>query len=93
MIKITNKGAKAWVTFTYTPDEGVERVDLCGEWSDWKDEAMKQKKNGDFSITKVIKTGENYEFGYKIDGEDWAVEAMCPVTTSPFYTENSILEL
>jgi len=93
MIKITKKGVKAWVTFTHTPDENVKSVDLSGEWSDWKDEPMKQKKNGDYSITKVIKTGENYEFGYKINGDEWIVESMCPVTTSPFYTENSILEL
>lgn len=93
MIKITKKGAKAWVTFTFAPDEDVESVALSGDWSDWKDEPMKQKKNGEYSITKIIKTGDNYQFGYKVNGDEWVVESMCPVAMSPFYTENSVLEL
>ena len=93
MIKITKKGAKAWVTFTVSPEEGVKSVVLSGEWNDWEKEPMKQKKNGDFSITKVIKTGESYQFGYKINDNEWIAESMCPVALSPFLSENSILEL
>ncbi len=93
MIKITKKGKKAWVTFTYAPDESVESVAVSGEWNEWKDEPMKQKKSGEYSITKVLKTDNSFQFGYKINGEKWISESMCPVVQSPFQSENSLLEL
>lgn len=93
MVKVTKKGNKAWVTFAFAPREDITSVELMGEWSEWKNEAMKQKKNGEFSITKVLKTGNNYEFGYRVNGIVWNHDPECPSVPSPFGSENSLLEL
>jgi 1,4-alpha-glucan branching enzyme len=93
MIKVKVNGPKAWVTFTYTPREQTDQVALSGEWNSWEEEPMKLKKNGEFYLTKVITTGNVYQFGYKIDGNAWIPEETCKSTPSPFFSTNSLLEL
>ena len=92
MIKVTNKGKKAWVTFTL-PSNGIERASLSGTWNDWKSESMRRKKNGDFFLTKVLSTNSSYEFGYTINGKDWICDDTLDCTTSPYGSENSLLEI
>ena len=91
MIKITKRGKKAWVTFT-APCSDCEEVQLKGSWNDWKPEAMKQKKNGEFYLMKILPTGAVYEFGYLSDGE-WEIDEDLPSTETPFGSQNSLLEL
>lgn len=93
MIKIKTNGDKAWVTFTVAPSETVESVSLSGKWNDWVEEPMKQKKSGEFSITKILKIGDIYPFGYKINGCEWSTDEECPSVDSPFFSQNSLLEL
>jgi len=93
MIKITKKAKRAWVTFSLNPDLTVDSIELLGEWNDWKPEPMKQKKNGEYSITKIIKTSDNYQFGYRLNGQIWEVESECALVSSPFNSQNSILKL
>jgi 1,4-alpha-glucan branching enzyme len=93
VIKITKKGNKAWVTFAVAPSETLASVEVAGEWNDWKNEPMKQKKNGEYAITKVLKTGNSYQFGYRINGESWQKEDELPAVASPFGSENSLLKL
>jgi len=92
MIKITNKGNKAWVTFTLPP-EGIESAMLSGAWNDWKSEPMKQKKSGEFYLTKVLPTGHSYEFGYMINGSEWHCDDQLGCVASPYGSDNSLLEL
>jgi 1,4-alpha-glucan branching enzyme len=92
MIKITKKGNKAWVTFTLPSTEG-ENVEICGEWNNWENEAMKVKKSGEFYITKVLKTDTNYQFGYLINGHEWRCDDEIGCVASPFDSKNSLLEL
>jgi 1,4-alpha-glucan branching enzyme len=92
MIKITKKGKKAWVTFTLPSTVG-ESVELSGEWNEWKNEAMKVKKSGEFYITKVLKTDENYEFGYLVNGNEWHCDEELGCIATPFNSNNSLLEL
>ncbi len=92
MIKITKKGNKAWVTFTLPSTEG-ESVEICGEWNDWENEPMKVKKSGEFYITKVLKTDENYQFGYYVNGTEWKCDDELGRVTSPYDSHNSLLEL
>jgi 1,4-alpha-glucan branching enzyme len=92
MIKITKKGKKAWVTFTLPSTVG-ENVELSGEWNDWKNEAMKVKKSGEFYITKVLKTDENYEFGYLVNADEWQCDDELGCISTPFNSNNSLLEL
>jgi len=93
MIKTKQNGKKVWVTFTVPLEEGMEAVALCGAWNDWLHEPMKQKKSGEFYLTKVLPTGSSFEFGYKINGADWLPEAECATIPSPFGTHNAVLEL
>lgn len=92
MIKITKKGKRAWVTFTLPSTEG-ESVEISGEWNDWEHEPMKVKKSGEFYITKVIKTDANYQFGYRVNGQEWRCDDELGCVESPFHSNNSLLEL
>lgn len=92
MIKITKKGNKAWVTFSLPSSEG-ESVEICGEWNDWESEPMKVKKSGEFYITKVLKTDKNYQFGYRVNGQEWRCDDDLGCIPSPFNSHNSLLEL
>ena len=93
MLTIKKNGQKAWVTFTFAPTDDVNDVVVSGEWNAWKEEPMKQKKSGDFYITKVLKSGECFQFGYKVNGNDWIIEEECATVPSPFSSQNSLLEL
>jgi len=93
MIKTKQNGNKVWVTFTVPTEEGINDVVLCGAWNDWQHEPMKQKKNGEFSLTKVLPAGNRFEFGYKINGQKWMPEGECCTVPSPYGTHNAVLEL
>ena len=54
---------------------------------------MKRKKSGDYYITKVLNSGENFQFGYKVNGNVWVTEEECSSVASPFASHNSLLEL
>ncbi len=92
MVKVTKKGNKSWVTFTVLPQD-VDSVEICGEWNDWQDEPMKIKKSGEFYITKVLKSDNNYQFGYKLNGNQWLCDDTCETINTPFNSQNSLLEL
>jgi len=93
MITIKNNGKKVWVTFTFSANEEVSDVAICGEWSSWKEEPMKQKKSGDYYITKVLKPDSRFEFGYKVNDKEWLTDDACPKVTTPYLSENSLLEI
>lgn len=92
-MKITKKSGKAWVTFAFQPQNSVGKVEVLGEWNDWEPELMKQKKNGEYYITKVLEEGKSYQFGYRIDDSEWHVDHEMPKQPSPFGSENAVLEL
>jgi 1,4-alpha-glucan branching enzyme len=92
MVKITKKGQKAWVTFSVIPESG-EDLAICGEWNDWQDEPMKVKKSGEFYITKILPTGKEYQFGYRVNKEKWQCESELECVQSPFGSFNNLLKL
>ncbi len=93
MLTIKNNGKKVWVTFTVSPTYTVENVVLSGEWNEWKEEPMKQKKSGDYYITKMFKPKDSFQFGYKVNGTDWITEEECSSVPSAFGSQNSLLML
>ncbi|WP_345969072.1 MULTISPECIES: hypothetical protein [Sulfurimonas] len=93
MIRKKQNGQKVWVTFTVSPETGMETVALCGAWNGWSDEPMKQKKNGEFYLTKVLPAGSTFEFGYKSGDGAWMAETDCTCVPSPFGSDNALLEL
>ena len=92
MTKVTKKGNKAWVTFTIVPKDG-DTIEICGEWNDWKHEPMKLKKSGEFYITKVLSTDAEYQFGYRVNNNEWHCDDELPLVDSPFGSSNSILKI
>jgi hypothetical protein len=93
MISVKQKKTKTWVTFTFHSDTAVSDVALCGEWNSWQEEPMKQKKNGDYYLTKVLKPETSFEFGYKVNNAHWHTDESCQTVPSPFMSQNSLLEL
>ena len=94
MISIDNKGGKSWVTFTFAPfDDSVESVAVCGEWDNWEETPMKQKKNGEFTLRKYLVSDASYQFGYKVNGSAWITDTDCASVGTPFNSENSLLKL
>lgn len=93
MITIKKSGEKVWVTFSYTPVQTIEDISVVGEWNEWKEEPMRLKKNGDYSLTRVLKPENSFQFGYKVNGDEWITEENCPSINSPFASQNSLLEL
>lgn len=91
MVKVTKKGDKAWVTFSISPTDG-ERVSICGEWNDWQDEPMKVKKSGELYITKVLPMGREYQFGYRVNDNEWRCENELESVVSPFGSKNALLK-
>ena len=91
MVKITKKEKKAEVTFT-APFKEVDNVELMGDWNDWKPEAMKQKKSGEFYLTKTLDIGSDYQFGYHSNGA-WVADETLDKIESPFGSHNSLLKL
>jgi hypothetical protein len=93
MLTTKTNGQKVWVTFTLPVEGHVEEVSICGEWNFWEEEPMKQKKSGDYYITKIFKSGDSFEFGYKINGYEWITDDSCLRVPSPYLSENSLLQL
>jgi hypothetical protein len=93
MIVIKKNGQKTWVTFSYTPVDKIDDIAVSGAWNEWKVEPMKLNRNGIYSITKILKSDSTFEFGYRLNGNEWITEEKCPSVASPFATQNSLLEL
>ncbi len=93
MVKISPKGVKAWVTFSFKPQESVSCVAIAGDWNGWEPEEMKRKKDGSFYLRKYLLTGQNYQFRYLLDDKAWANDPNAPKLHNPFGSENSLLQL
>lgn len=68
---IAKDGAKAKVTFELKAE--AETVSLAGDFNGW-DEAgttLTRRKDGRFSATLTLPTGQQYRYRYLLDGERW----------------------
>ncbi len=93
MLAIKRNGQRVWVTFTVTPNESLNSIVISGEWNDWKEEPMKKKANGDYYITKILKADNCFQFGYKVNSDEWLTEEDCSTILSPYSSQNSLLEI
>lgn len=91
-VEIASKVKKAAVKFTTQARKDAAHAVLKGEWDLWKACAMKKNANGTFSVKVNIDLGKTYQFGYSIDG-NWTPDTDLPLTSSPFESNNSILDL
>lgn len=92
----TKSGTKCRVTFKLPSDVNADSALLVGEFNEWDFEAnpMKKLKNGDFSTTLSLESGQSYRFRYLLDNErwenDWAPDGYLP---NEFGTDDSIVEI
>jgi len=92
----SKKGDFCRVTFKLSPDVQAKKASLCGEFNNWDQEQnpMKRLKNGGFSSTLSLKSGQSYRFRYFLDGErwenDWEADGYKP---NDFGSDDSIVEV
>ena len=91
----SKKGSSCRVTFELPSDGNIKNVSLCGEFNDWNPriQPMKRRKDGRFSTTLSLKSGQDYRFKYLLDRQrwenDWNAEKYVPTGVS--LEENSVV--
>jgi 1,4-alpha-glucan branching enzyme len=89
-------GRACRVTFAIQPEDGAQRVALCGEFNAWNPTVhpMTRRKDGRFTLTLSLPSGQPYRFRYVLDGQHWvndpAADAYVP---NPFGSEDSVVHL
>ncbi|MFC3811517.1 isoamylase early set domain-containing protein [Lacihabitans lacunae] len=62
------------VSFELTPDEVQgTAVSILGDFNDWKasETLLKKQKNGNFKTTLEFPVGQEIQFRYLVDGQNW----------------------
>ena len=89
-------GVSCKVTFSLPSEVKAKAVSLCGDFNNWDKRAhpMKKRKDGRWSITISLKSGNAYRYKYFIDGNhwenDWKAEGYL---SNSFGTEDSLITL
>ena len=89
-------GAACRVTFKYDNEEQAKSAVLAGEFNGWslRDTPMKQLKDGSFSATLSLATGQSYLFRYVLDGNVWVNDpAADGYAGNEYGEENSVLTI
>jgi len=92
----TKTGNYCRVTFRLPAEVGAETAALCGEFNGWNQAAnpMKKLKDGSFSATVSLESGNSYRFRYLLDGtrweNDWEADSYAP---NEHGSDDSIVEV
>jgi 1,4-alpha-glucan branching enzyme len=92
----SKSGHTCRVTFRLPAEVNAETAGLAAEFNDWNAEAnpMNRLKDGSFSLSLSLPTGQSYRFRYLLDGErwenDWQADAYVP---NVYGSEDSVVEL
>jgi len=84
------------VTFAVPPELDARKAALCGEFNEWNIRSlpMKRRKDGRFSLTISLATGQRYRFRYVLDGKRWendqAADGQMP---NPYGSMDSLVEV
>ena len=92
----SKKGMVCRVTFDLPKGIEAEKISLCGEFNNWNPKAhpMKKRKDGRWSITISLKTGNAYRYKYLLDGKHWENDWNAERYMSNCYgTEDSLINL
>jgi 1,4-alpha-glucan branching enzyme len=75
--------------------QGVERINLAGDFNSWSatETPMKKEKVGSFSVKQKLEAGKSYQFRYLFDGKRWENEWKADnYIPAPFSnTDNSVV--
>lgn len=82
------------VTFKLATATDVEQVLLCGDFTEWQQNAvlMKRLKDGSFSTTVSLPVGQSYHFRYLLNGAYWIDEADADLyVPNPYGSHDSVV--
>ena len=92
----TKTGRLCRVTFKLPAEVGAKTATVCGDFNDWTPgvHPMKRLKDGSFSCTVSVPSGQSYRFRYLLDGKrwenDWAADAYVP---NKYANDDSIVDV
>ena len=92
----SKSGRVCRVTFDLFPQGPASRVALCSEFNDWDPAAhpMHERKDGRFSTTVSLQSGESYRFKYLVDGKYWENDSAADAyIQNAFGSEDSIVKV
>jgi len=69
VIKSPKKGA---MRFVFKPHSKVQKVQLAGDFTDWKPISLRKTKNGEYSTTVSLSSGR-YEYKFQVDNQ-WMLD-------------------
>lgn len=86
------------VSFKVTKEmaNGASKVNVAGKFNNWNEtsDEMNALKDGSFSLSLDLETGQSYQFRYLLDGSVWINdEAADRYEDSGFNSQNSVVDL
>jgi len=89
---ITRGRKKGTTRFILKPTNGVNKVCLAGDFTEWKPVRMRKQANGSYAITVPLSEGM-HEYKFQVD-EDWLLDPDNHQSTlNSFGTLNSVTEI
>lgn len=87
---------KVSVTFETAAFPSAATVHLAGEFNDWDPatHALKQRKDGAWSITLRLPRDQRYQYRFVVDGRDWVADEDADATVpNEFGGVNSVVSI
>ena len=84
------------LTFKLPVDESVETVALCGEFNNWNPAShrMTHRKDGSFSLTLSLPSGQQYRYRYLLNDERWENDpAADGYASNPYGSDDSLVDV
>ena len=69
------------VTFTVDFAKNANRVEVAGDFNDWRPQPLKKLKNGQYKTALDLEPEQAYQYRYRVDGvwvNDWAADEYIP---------------
>ena len=80
------------IQFTLKPGNGTKKVQVAGDFTDWRPVDMRKQKTGSFAATVPVPPGA-HEYKFILDGQ-WVVDPDNNAwACNPFGTLNSVAKL
>ena len=89
-------GKTCRVAFEIPAGNGAEKAFLCGDFTEWEKACvpMKRRKDGSFTASVTLKTGQEYYFRYLLDEGLWENdEAADQYVPNPFGSDDSLINV
>ena len=82
---------KGTIRFSIKPSNGAKKVQLVGDFTDWRPVEMRKQKTGAYAVTVPVPPG-SHEYKFIFDGQ-WFVDSENNAwALNPFGTLNSVVQ-